>query len=195
MKNRGFTLVELLAVITLMALLALAAFELLDSVNKGNKEKAENVQISNILTSAISYISTSEIKLPDVADAYADKRGISNCAGKSNGELAQASYNDLEDEKKVVQNMQKEGYTKICSTRVSLKYLSEVGIVESRIKNPITGKYYSMAESEILIYYITNARKAEEELQLNLTYRDDTKMDKPWKYDGNYLYFFDFKEE
>lgn len=195
MKNRGFTLVELLAVITLMALLSLAAFELLDSVNKGNKEKAEDIQIKNILTSAISYISTSEIKLPDIADAYIDKRGFSTCVGKSNGELNQAAYNGLEDEKKVAQDMQKNGYTKVCSTKVSLNHLSEAGIVESRIKNPITGKYYSMSESGILIYYITNTRKAEEELQLNLTYRDDTKMDKPWKYDGNYLYFFNFKDE
>lgn len=66
MKNKGFTLVELLGVITILGILALVSFSALDSINKNDKKKAYDAQVNGILESAISYIPTSDIILPEL---------------------------------------------------------------------------------------------------------------------------------
>lgn len=60
MKNKGFTLVELLGVITILGIIALVSFSALDSINKNDKEKAYEAQVNGILEAAISYMPTSE---------------------------------------------------------------------------------------------------------------------------------------
>lgn len=196
MKNRGFTLVELLGVITLIGLLALAAFELLDSVNKGNKEKAEEIQIKNILAGAISYVPTSRIVLPNVADAYVSKSWGTNCKGDSVSpkQMAQLSYDSIEEENTGEARMAKDGYQYLCDTTLTLKFLSELGIIEEKIKNPISGKNYSFSESRIHIFYVTDRERAETTI-LNYNQHKPTKMEKPWEFDGNYMYIFEFKDE
>lgn len=166
MKNRGFTLVELLAVITLMALLSLAAFELLDSVNKGNKEKAEAVQINNILTSATAYVPTSDIRLPSVAatDVYNGNVGfdlydVTN--GKASKYLSTSSSIDL-----------------AC---ISLKYLQIEGVAEDNIKSAMTGEAYP--NPMVCIALVNPSTKSNIEKQLK-------DKDMTWIYNGTYLYYF-----
>ena len=62
--QEGFTIVELLGVITILGILALVSFSALDSINKNDKKKAYDIQINGILESAISYVPTSDITLP-----------------------------------------------------------------------------------------------------------------------------------
>jgi len=57
MKSRGFTLVELLAVITILALLGLLIVPVISNVLSDNKTKLYNVQINNIEEGAKSYVS------------------------------------------------------------------------------------------------------------------------------------------
>ncbi len=186
MKNRGFTLVELLGVITLMALLSLAAFEVLDSVNKGNKEKAEETQIANVIDAAISFVPTSHVKLPNISDAYL----YNNCEGKSSDYIVQAKYGSKEELKKLEEKLAK--YKDICETKVTLEYLSNEGLIDEKVKNPITGKYYSK-DSGVRIFLVTDKTAAEKRFKQEPNAY--TKMETPWKYDGNYIYVFDYKDE
>lgn len=196
MKNRGFTLVELLGVITLMALLSLAAFELLDTVNKENKEKAEEVQIKEILDAAIAYVPTSDILLPDVEDAYPYKGGKTYCKGTSVSpkQYLQLPYTSIDSSKIEVQNMKNAGYTKLCETTLTLNYLVEIGQLEKIPNNPITGKPYN-GNSKIRIFLISDSKTAEKDLAeyIKEVNPSSSKMEKPWKYDGNYLYLFQFE--
>lgn len=173
MKNKGFTLVELLAVITLMALLSLAAFELLDSVNKGNREKAEEVQIKNILAGAISHVSSSNILLPNTD--YFNQ----NCLRNSN-EYIEATYGESEPPS----NASKKN---ICMTRINLQYFVSKGVLEEDIVNPQTGMLYDITDSDVKIMYVTKDNKDRVE-DFVKGYGDY------WKYDGVYLYFLDYKD-
>lgn len=131
--TKGFTLVELLAVITVIGLLGIIALEAIESVNKGNKEKAEEIQRHNILTSAIAYVPTSEVELPN------EVVGTSGC----------------EEHLYTVHHTYKAGST-ICEVNISLAYLSKEGIIEEQIENPLTGEYIDMNESYVRIQYVTS---------------------------------------
>lgn len=137
MNNEGFTLVELLAVITLLALLALATFEALDVVNKGNKEKAQEIQVDQILTAAISYVPTSSIKLPNVIP------GTSGCST--------ITYQASSDSPSA---------TNICEVRISLNYLYTEGVLEETISDLLEGQNLNMQDSYISIVYVTTATKS-----------------------------------
>ena len=54
--KKGFTLVELIAVIVLLSLIALFTFPSVNKTIKDRKEALYNVQIDNIKASAVSYI-------------------------------------------------------------------------------------------------------------------------------------------
>lgn len=167
MKNRGFTLVELLGVITLLGLLALAAFELLDSVNKGNKEKAEAIQIDSILASAIAYVPTSDVKLPE-------KSG--NAIDTLTGGYDLYTVENGIPVKKLSSGVPVE---KVC---FSLEYLYSEGIIEDNIISPMTGEPYENPLVCVLLISPTTKTDIEKELE-NLEFT--------WNYDGTYLYYFD----
>jgi prepilin-type N-terminal cleavage/methylation domain-containing protein len=57
MKNRGFTLVELLGVVAILAMLGLIVIPVISNVLSDNKKKLYDVQIKNIESAANSYIS------------------------------------------------------------------------------------------------------------------------------------------
>lgn len=134
MRNtKGFTLVELLAVITILGLLGIIALEAIESINRGNKEKAETIQRQNILTSAIAYVPTSSIKLPNT------NPGISGC--NTHFHTATGSTTTGND---------------ICEVRITLNYLVKEGILDEKIENPKTGEYINMDAAFVRIYYISS---------------------------------------
>jgi prepilin-type N-terminal cleavage/methylation domain-containing protein len=131
--TKGFTLVELLAVITILGLLGIIALEAIESVNKGNKEKAEELQRQNILTSAIAYVPTSDIYLPDTVPGMS---GCSTYAYSATSKTTSGSH--------------------VCEVRIILNYLVKEGILEEQIENPLTGAYINMDSSYVRIYYVTS---------------------------------------
>lgn len=188
MKNKGFTLVELLAVITLMALLSLAAFELLDSVNKGNREKAEEIQIKNILASAIAYVTSSKVNLPNVEIENSKCRYSTTNSDDYFG----ATYTADSDYKNLVEPMYSSD-KHICYTKLSLAYLIANGILEENIVSPNADEVYDPTGSDVYIYYVKDKESAENFLKgsyINFQMRYDSSRS---KYDGSYLYYFDYK--
>ena len=55
MKNRGFTLVELMAVITILAILSLIIVPIIDKNVKKGKDDVYKIQIENIKFAAMNY--------------------------------------------------------------------------------------------------------------------------------------------
>lgn len=139
-ETKGFTLVELLAVITILGLLGIIALEAIESVNKGNKEKAEEIQRQNILTSAISYVPTSDIELPNVT------LGTSGCKTHT----YTASSNSTSG-------------SSICEVKITLNYLVKEGVLEENIKNPLTGEYINMDSAYVRIHYVTSLSSVTED--------------------------------
>ncbi len=64
MKNKGFTLVEILAVITIVGLLALITIPTVDSMIRSSKEDAYVIQKDAILSSLKNYASANPFVLP-----------------------------------------------------------------------------------------------------------------------------------
>lgn len=64
MKNKGFTLVELLAVIILIGVLSLIVTVTVNNTIKENKQKSCNIQIENIKTGAKNWASKNVFRLP-----------------------------------------------------------------------------------------------------------------------------------
>lgn len=138
--NKGFTLVELLAVIAILAILGLIALEAIESVNKGNKEKAEKANRNGILTSAVAYVPTSEVKLPNVIT------GTSGCKVyeyKVTGTTGSG--------------------TSICQVNVYLSYLNKSGVLADEITNPNAGKKLNLDSSYVSIIYLTSASSVTDE--------------------------------
>ena len=65
MKNKAFTLVELLAVITILALLTLIALHAISKQMGNSKDNLYNAQIKNIEASASAWGTDNLFKLPD----------------------------------------------------------------------------------------------------------------------------------
>ena len=68
MNKRGFTLVELLAVIVILALLALLTSTAVTKIVKDSKENLSSVQIQNIKEAAEMWGADNLDKLPDAGD-------------------------------------------------------------------------------------------------------------------------------
>ena len=165
MNDRGFTLVELLAVITILALLALTTLEVMDVVNRGNREKTYETQVTSILTSAVSYVSTSKIKLPTVSP------NTSGCTT--------ITYNHISDTntKSEIINADE---SMLCKVNIYLTLFTNEGVLDSEIKNPKTGKNLDMQASYITITYGKE---------------DDIEDDEVYKVDGHYVYRLHYVEE
>lgn len=132
--NKGFTLVELLAVIAILAILGLIALEAIESVNKGNKEKAENINRNSILTSAVSYVPTSDVVLPN---AVVGTSGCKVYTYTKSGKTGSGST--------------------VCEVKLYLSYLVKEGVLEEDVANPNVGKKLNLNSSYISIIYLTNA--------------------------------------
>lgn len=65
MKNKGFTLVEILAVITIIGLLALITIPTVDSIIRSSKEEAYEVQKDSILMGLKNWAASKTLTLPD----------------------------------------------------------------------------------------------------------------------------------
>ena len=70
MKNRGFTLVEILAVITLIGVLALISIPTIDAVIKSTREKAYEDQKDVILSAAKDYTASHLMDMPTIDGDY-----------------------------------------------------------------------------------------------------------------------------
>ena len=66
MKQKGFTLVEILAVITIIGILALLTIPTVDSIIRSSKEDAYEVQKEAILISLKNWASSKTLTLPVV---------------------------------------------------------------------------------------------------------------------------------
>lgn len=66
MKSKGFTLVEILAVITIIGILALIAVPTVDSIIKRGKEDAYNVQKQAVLAGLKNWAASKTLTLPTV---------------------------------------------------------------------------------------------------------------------------------
>lgn len=70
MRNRGFTLVEILAVITLIGVLALITIPTIDVVIKSTREKGYENQKEVILSAAKDYGASNMMELPTIDGDY-----------------------------------------------------------------------------------------------------------------------------
>lgn len=65
MKNKGFTLAELLGVITILAIIALITTVTITNSMKNSKEKLYDIQIDNIIVGAKTWASSNVFSLPE----------------------------------------------------------------------------------------------------------------------------------
>lgn len=65
MTKRGFTLVELLAVIVVLGLISLLTIPVVDRIIKDNREKADDVNVDTILNAAYDYVQQNPSKIPE----------------------------------------------------------------------------------------------------------------------------------
>ena len=68
MNEKGFTLVELLAVIVLLGLISLLTIPVVDRIMKDNREKADDVNVDTILNAAYDYVQQNPSNLPNNID-------------------------------------------------------------------------------------------------------------------------------
>lgn len=157
--NKGFTLVELLAVIAILAILGLIALEAIESVNKGNKEKAENINRNGILVSALAYVPTSSVELPN------SPIGSTDCTVyeyKTTGKTGSGNT--------------------ICQVNLYLSYLVNTGVMEDDLTNPTAGKKLDLDKSYVSIIYLTSANQVTEER------KDKGKFDGNYFYELHEIY-------
>ena len=69
MKNKGFTLIEVLAVVIILALFALILVPKANSIIKGNKIKACNSVINTIHSSAEQYLQLNYSSINDIIES------------------------------------------------------------------------------------------------------------------------------
>ena len=65
MKNKGFTLAELLGVIIILGVIALISITAITNTMKENKEELYNIQINNIIVGAKTWASSHVFELPE----------------------------------------------------------------------------------------------------------------------------------
>lgn len=65
MKNKGFTLAELLGVLIVLAVIALISITSITNTMKENKEELYNIQIENIIFGAKNWASSHVFEMPE----------------------------------------------------------------------------------------------------------------------------------
>ncbi len=149
MNKKGFTLVELIAVIVILALISLIVFPAVNSMIKNSKEKAYNVQIDEIIDAAKNYLSDFPVCIPEMDSNSATEELDSSCdavtRGDDNtisyvsvGKLIQKGYISTEDKldgKEVVLNPKNikeslDGYVRVAynnsNNRYEYDYIEEI---------------------------------------------------------------------
>lgn len=70
MKNKGFTLMELLAVLVLLAVLALMIFPAVEKYLNQSREESNQVETSNIIAATKNWEADNTSKIPDNGETY-----------------------------------------------------------------------------------------------------------------------------
>ena len=65
MKNKGFTLAEMLGVITILAILGLLIFPVVENSLRDGKEDLKKVQLSNIESAAKAWVAENLFSAPE----------------------------------------------------------------------------------------------------------------------------------
>lgn len=110
--KRGFTLVELLAVITLLGLLSLIVVPVVEKLIKDSEEQLYQTQINNIELGAKSWASKNVFNLPE--SGYIDK---TICELERDGFLEMDIKNPKTDER-----FYKDSYVRITKTDYGFEY-------------------------------------------------------------------------
>ena len=74
-RNKGFTLVELLAVITLLAVMAIVAVPTVSNIMSKQKEKLYYDQLNTVIKAAQNWVSDNSDELKNFLDAVAKAYG------------------------------------------------------------------------------------------------------------------------
>jgi len=154
-NNKGLTLVELLAVISLVALVGIIAFVAMDRINRENRDQILEAHYTTVVSSAISYVPTSNIPLPgrpmDIA-GFIDNNGKLMRGFTTNPNCGFV----LVSSSGIVGGTQAENV--ICEVRITLEYLMDAGVLDGdengRVINPITRKPINMKDSYISIIQV-----------------------------------------
>ena len=136
MKNRGFTLVEVLGIIVILSLLAVGTYTVVDGISKRNKTSLYKVQVNSILDGAVNYVTnTRGVPLPNV------EVGTSGCK----------TYNI---DKNTTISFEKEN---VCKLVVKLNAITEEGILTENIQNPLKDKNIDIDSSYVTVTYVSNS--------------------------------------
>ena len=92
MNKKGFTLIELIAVIVILALISLIVFPAVNSMIKNSKEKAYNVQIDEIIDAAKNYLSDLPVCIPEMDSNSSADELDSSCDAITRGDDSTISY-------------------------------------------------------------------------------------------------------
>jgi prepilin-type N-terminal cleavage/methylation domain-containing protein len=131
MKNRGFTLVEILGVIVILSLLVIGTYSVLDGISRRNKQNLYVVQQKEILDGAINFASnTKGVYLPD------KYKGSEGCLTTIISET----------------NTKKEK-NNVCEVKIYLIAIVNEGILSEDLKNPIKDKKINLQQSYVTITY------------------------------------------
>ena len=112
--KKGFTLVELLAVITLLGLLSLIAIPVVDKLIKDSEEQLYQTQIDNIESAARNYYADKIFDLPENVGDYVDR---TICDLEKSGLLEMDIKNPKTDEL-----FYKDSYVRVTKTNYGYEY-------------------------------------------------------------------------
>lgn len=74
-NKKGFTLVELLAVLTLLAVLALIVYPAVEDYVISSRDKGNQTQVQNIISATKNWEADNPTQIPDLGESYTLKLG------------------------------------------------------------------------------------------------------------------------
>ena len=159
MKNRGFTLVEILGVIVVLSLLAIGTYTVVDGISKRNKEKLYNVQVESILDGAINYATnTRGVPLPTVPTT------TSGCVSHNiNKDTALTLSSD-----------------NVCLLKIYLNAIVKEGILDEEIMNPLKDEQIDIDRSYVTVTYMNYTTYSSDSSNINKDFKN--------KFSGNIRY-------
>ena len=132
MKNRGFTLVEILGVIVVLSLLVVGTYTVVDGIARRNTKTLYKAQVSEIIDGAVNFASnTKGVHLPD------KPMGTGGCQSV---EIKGSSIPDYNREN-------------IYKIKIYLDAIVNEGILDENIKNPVKDKNIDIANSYVTVTY------------------------------------------
>lgn len=127
MRNRGFTLVELLGVVAILAMLGLVIVPVISNVLSNNKRELYNVQIRNIESAANNYVSEHVF---DIDISIGSSKGITLGTLKSFGYISDDIVDPItrkkfSDDMVIIISNTSSGFVyKVCASNVSCESVS-----------------------------------------------------------------------